>query len=145
MSNFKQNNYNFMNNFVLTVYNYGLPSFFGSWLLGFIIPIAPFLGFTIALVVADLYTGVKAARKKGEKIHSKGLRRTIEKIGVYIVVILLSEGMMKVFSIPIINVTYTASFIIAIAEFKSVIENVEVVTEVNIWTKLQEKTKGLFK
>ena len=144
MSFLKSYNYSFMNKFILTVYFYGLPSLVGSWLLAFLLPVASFLTFTVVLVICDLITGVMAAHKRKEKIHSKGIRRTIAKIMVYFIAILLSEGLMKVYALPYINATYAVSIIISIAEFKSVIENVEIISNINIWSTLKKlftKTK----
>jgi len=98
-----------------------------SWVASFLMPIQPFLILVVALLFSDLFTGVAAARKRKEKVSSKGLRRTVEKMLIYFVAILCSEGMKLVFlgSIPF---TYFVALAIAAAEFKSVLENVEVVT-----------------
>ncbi|QDP50393.1 MAG: hypothetical protein Unbinned5350contig1001_8 [Prokaryotic dsDNA virus sp.] len=64
---------------------------------------------------------------------------------VYFIAILLSQGLMKVFEIPILNLTYTVSLIIAIAEFKSVIENVETIADLKIWSFIKEKLIGNLK
>lgn len=110
----------------------------GGWMLSKIMPIAPFLAFTIVLVFCDLITGLMAAKKRKETIHSKGLRRTVQKIVLYFIAIILSQGIKEVFmqSMPI---TYMVAFIIAIAEFKSNIENIEAVTDIKIWSFIQDK------
>tara|TARA_R100001377_G_scaffold85295_1_gene71354 strand:- start:31149 stop:31481 length:333 start_codon:yes stop_codon:yes gene_type:complete len=108
-------------------------------------PVASFLFFTVVLVVCDLGTGVMAAKKRKEVVHSKGIRRTVDKMIVYFIAILLSQGLMKVFEIPILNLTYTVSLIIAIAEFKSVIENVETIADLKIWSFIKEKLIGNLK
>lgn len=61
-----------------------------SWLKGifssFIALFAPIhvvLGVVLLLVLTDLLFGVVAAKKRGEKITSAGLRRTVSKIFVY--------------------------------------------------------------
>lgn len=110
----------------------------GGWLLSFILPIVPFLVFVMVLVFTDLYTGTKAAKKRGEKINSKGFRRTVEKISLYFIGILIAEGMRVVFSIPF-QVAYVVSFAIAISEFKSNIENIETVTGVHIWESIKKR------
>ncbi len=57
-------------------------------LFSFFLPIKHFLIFTIFVVFADTITGIKAARKEGKAITSKGLYRTTEKIVVYFTSIL---------------------------------------------------------
>jgi hypothetical protein len=106
-----------------------------SWGIAFVTPIAPFLAFTILLVFCDLYTGVRKAVFLKEEIHSKGLRRTITKVSLYMIAILLSEGLKQVFTIPM-DITYAISGIIAITEFKSNLENISVYTGVDIWANL---------
>jgi phage-related holin len=51
--------------------------------------------FTIFVVFADMATGIMAARKEQQKVNSKGLYRTTEKIVVYFVSILIFEGAKK--------------------------------------------------
>ena len=114
-----------------------LSAVFG-WITSFILPVAPFLSFTSALVLCDLYTGTRAARKRAEKIHSKGLKRTVEKLIVYFIAILLSEGMIRTFELPF-NITYVVAFAIALTEFKSNIENIEEISGVNIWTVIRDR------
>ena len=111
-----------------------------GWVSSLMIPIAPFIGLSIFLVFTDLYSGTRAAKKRGEQITSKGLSRTVEKIVLYFFCLLASELMTKVFHLPI-PVTYIAAMAICMTEFKSMLENVNTVTNVNIF----EKIKDLFK
>lgn len=120
------------------LYWLGYGSALVAWFVAFVIPIAPFLVFVVILVFADLYTGLRAAKHKGNKIHSKGLKRTIEKIVLYYVAILLSEGMEHVFFEHYIPLTYTTTFAICLVEFKSNIENIEIITKVNVWNSIKK-------
>lgn len=109
-----------------------------GWITAFVLPISGFLIFTVFLVFCDLVTGTKAARFRKEQINSKGLRRTVEKILLYFIAILASEGMTYVFmkGVPL---SYVTAFAIAITEFKSNIENIEAVTGVNIWKSIKDR------
>lgn len=111
--------------------------------LSFIMPIASFLYLMVGSVIVDLITGIRAAKKRGEKILSGGLGRTIEKFVVYFLAILLAEGIRKVLS-PAIPVTYAVTTIIVVTEFKSVLENVEEVTGTPILGYLKKKFPNLF-
>jgi len=98
-------------------------SFCCGFVASFFIPIKGFLLFTVAVVFADTITGIKAAKKEGQKISSKGLYRTTEKIVVYFVAILIFEGAKNTFSIPF-PITYMVAMIISGTELFSVAENV---------------------
>ena len=104
-----------------------------GYLASFVLPIQHFLLFTIAVVGADTITGVRAAKKEGQKITSKGLYRTTEKIVVYFVSIMIFEGAKNTFSIPI-PITYMVASMIAGTELFSIAENVKRITGVNLGT-----------
>jgi uncharacterized membrane protein len=101
-----------------------------GWIFSFFIPIKGFLIFTIFVVFADMGTGILAAKKEGQKINSRGLYRTIEKIIVYFCAILIFEGARNTFSLP--NITYMAAFLIATVELYSISENIKRITGVNL-------------
>ena len=103
--------------------------------LGFFMPIWPFIVTAIALVFADAITGVMAAKKRGDKITSRGFYRTSQKIVVYMVSILACEGVRLVF-VPGIPVTYTAAAAICVTELKSILENTRSVSGVNIFQQI---------
>jgi len=109
--------------------------------LGFVLPIWPFIITAILLVFADAVTGVIAAKKRGEKITSRGFYRTSQKIVVYMVSILACEGIRVVF-VPGIPVTYTAAAAISVTELKSILENTRTVSGVNIFQQIGELLPG---
>ena len=102
-----------------------------AWLSAKLIPIAPFVGAAFVLVFIDQVTGRKAARKRGETITSKGLRRTIDKALVYMLFILAAHVLTDVFSIPF--AAYIAALAVARVEFFSIDENVSTITGVSVW------------
>ena len=104
-----------------------------GWIFSFFIPIKGFLIFTVFVVFADMGTGILAAKKEQQKINSKGLYRTIEKIVVYFCAILIFEGARNTFSLPF-NITYMTAFLIAAVELTSISENIKRITGVNLTT-----------
>ena len=102
-----------------------------GYIFSFFIPIKGFLIFTVFVVFADMGTGILAAKKEGQKINSRGLYRTIEKIIVYFCAILIFEGARNTFSLPF-NITYMAAFLIATVELYSISENIKRITGVNL-------------
>jgi uncharacterized membrane protein len=102
-----------------------------GWIFSFFVPIKGFLIFTVFVVFADMATGIIAAKKEGQKINSRGLYRTIEKIVVYFCAILIFEGARNTFSLTF-NITYMAAFLIATVELYSISENIKRITGVNL-------------
>jgi hypothetical protein len=100
-------------------------------ILGFIIPIQHFLLITAGVVIGDLITGVIAAKRRGEVIKSGGFKRTGEKLTVYYVGLLASHGMNLAFDLNY-YLTYVIAFVICMTEFKSLIENIEDITDVKL-------------
>ena len=104
-----------------------------GFIASFFIPIKGFLLFTVFVVFSDTVTGILAARKRGERITSKGLYRTSQKVVVYFVGIMIFEGARNTFSLPL-NITYMVAFTIATTELYSIAENIKSMTGVNIGT-----------
>lgn len=129
-----------MNKYLNGDYLWGLLTAASGWAASFMAPTLPFVSIIFILVLADLFTGTRAARSRGEDLHSKGYRRTVEKFVLYFVAMLLSEGMRRVF-VPIVPVTYIVAFAIALTEFRSNVENIETVTGVKIWNVVKERLK----
>jgi uncharacterized membrane protein len=102
-------------------------------LFSFFLPIKHFLIFTIFVVFADTVTGIIAAKKRGEKITSKGLYRTSQKVVVYFCGIMIFHGASITFQLPT-QITYSVSFLIAFTELYSIAENIKVITGVNLAT-----------
>jgi len=126
-----------MKSIILNIFKQGYEFFAVAFTSGFIfsffLPIKNFLLFSVAVVIADTITGIKAARKEGQKITSKGLYRTTEKIVVYFVSIMIFESAKNTFSIPI-PITYMVASMIAGTELFSIAENVKRITGVNLGT-----------
>lgn len=95
------------------------------------------------LVFADVFTGIRAAKKRGERIHSKGMSRTVGKMLYYSIAIVLSRVMELAFIdwLPIAQLT---SGYIAVVEFKSNMENIAEITGVDVWNNLKDRFEGTF-
>ena len=113
-----------------------------SWISSFIMSVATFLSFTLVIVLVDLYTGRMAAKHRGEAIKSSGYRQSVKKYVLYMTGILISELFIRVFSLPI-PLTYMVAGVIALTEVKSIFENIETVTGVDLWGYVGEKLTRL--
>jgi|GEM_PF-3794201 len=113
-----------------------------SWISSFIISVATFLSFTLFIVLVDLYTGRMAAKHRGEAIKSSGYRQSVKKYVLYMLGILISELFIRVFLLPI-PLTYMVAGVVALTEIKSIFENIETVTGVDLWGYVGEKLTRL--
>jgi uncharacterized membrane protein len=107
-------------------------------LIAFFLPISGFIAFAIFSVMMDTATGILASHKNGIPITSKGIWRTIEKIFVSCSAIMVVYAFQITF-IPFINLTFGVAMIIAAAEVKSNLENVEKILKVKIWKYVKSK------
>jgi uncharacterized membrane protein len=102
-------------------------------IFSFFLPIQHFLIFTIFVVFSDTVTGIIAAKKRGEKITSKGLYRTSQKVVVYFCGIMIFHGASVTFGLPS-QIVFSVSFLIAFTELYSISENIKSITGVNLAT-----------
>lgn len=116
----------------------------------FLAPVQPFLIMAFALIVCDLYTGTRAARHRKEMIHSKGIGRSIEKMTLYIIAILLAELFRTTFLhtsgfgvIQEFPIVYIVSITISIRELKSNYENIQAVTGTTLWSGIKDKLTAI--
>ena len=110
---------------------------FGS-LFQFFAPISDFIFVIALLMVADLITGIQAAKKRGEAITSNGFRRTAVKILVYGLLIVICEKIKMTFFAELdLKVAYGVSLFIVWIELKSLSENIYTITGVNVWDKIK--------
>jgi ABC-type Co2+ transport system permease subunit len=121
---------------VTTLLKLGLP-----YIVFFFAPItASIIGLGV-LIFADVFTGCKAAKMRGEEIRSNRLARTVSKIIFYSIAIILSRVMEVAFMDWLPVAQLTAGYI-AIVEFKSNLENIASITGVDVWKHLLNKFEG---
>lgn len=111
-----------------------------GWIASLIAPVQPFLIAIAALVVCDVVTGIWASKKRGEAFSSSRLSRTVPKIVLYPIGILLSELMVATYftGTPVVSsLTYMVALFISTIEFQSNIENIGRITGTNLWRHLK--------
>lgn len=107
--------------------------------LGILTPIHMMMLVVGILIFTDLFLGIWAARKRGEKIESSAMRRTISKILVYQAVIItgfLCETYLLKGFIPISQIAAAA---IGLVEMTSILENANSINGESIFKKLIER------
>jgi predicted transcriptional regulator len=99
-------------------------------------PIQAVIIITGALVFADLITGILAARKRGDKINSAGLGRTVTKTTVYLTAVCMGFLVEKYMINEIISISKIVSGIIGMVELKSLMENLNTIHGQNIFKEI---------
>lgn len=117
-----------------------------EWLMGLLVstlavfaPIKALLLVTGLLIFSDLISGILSARKKGQKISSAGLRRTVTKVMVYNAAIMLgfvTETYMLDGFLPLSKI---AAGLISVVEMKSILENLDTINGNPIFKTLIDK------
>ena len=112
----------------------------------FVMPVKHFLFIIGALVLVDMYTGWRAAKKlRGERFNSKGMGGTIEKTVLYMVAVLICRGVDLSFGLgDTVGVTYVVAGLITGRELLSNLENIGKVTGLDLATKVREAFGHLF-
>jgi len=113
-----------------------------GWSAIFLAPVHSIMLAITFLVGMDLITGLLAAHKRGEKLSSNGIRRTITKTLAYMSAIIASHVMSIYFLDGIIDPVKIVSGLIAVTEFQSLMENLSSITGVDLWKQLLEKLQG---
>ena len=119
-----------------TIAKLGVP-----YLVFFFAPITASIVGLGVLIFADVLTGCRAAKLRGEEIRSDRMARTVSKIIFYSIAIILSRVMEVSFMEWIPVAKLTAGYI-AVVEFKSNMENIASITGVDIWKHLMTKIEG---
>jgi hypothetical protein len=86
-------------------------------------PIVPMIFSCGVLIFADLVTGILAARKRGEKVKSAEMRRSVSKFIVYQIAILSAFVLEKYMLQDLIPVSKIVAGVIGMVEFTSILEN----------------------
>lgn len=96
-------------------------------LLAVFAPIKAVILVTGLLISVDTITGMLAARKRGEKISSAGLRRTVTKSLVYLTAVCMGFLVEKYMIEGFVPISKIVSGVISLVELKSILENLDVI------------------
>lgn len=80
------------------------------------------------MVIIDFITGIWKAIKTKEKVTSKKLGNTIEKMVLYMIGIIASYVLQDHIGVEIIKLTWVFVTLIITREYLSIIENIEILT-----------------
>lgn len=102
------------------------------------------IGLVGVMVTLDLITGILASRKEGTYQGSKGLRRSIPKFVVYGAGVITANLIQNLYFPDFPVVKLVGGFIIWV-EVKSINENIERTTGLNIMQSILRKLQGFIK
>lgn len=112
----------------------------------FVMPVKHYLFIIGALVLVDMYTGWRAAKKlRGEKFNSKGMGGTIEKTVLYMLAVLICRGVDLSFGMDgTVGTTYVVAGLITGRELLSNLENIGKVTGLDLAGKIRDMFGHVF-
>lgn len=101
-------------------------------------PIQQLLITTAVLISIDLISGVVAAKKRKEPVTSAGLRRTISKLFIYELALMLAYITEKYLSdaLPFVKMVTT---MVSVVELKSILENLNYISGQDLLKSLIDK------
>lgn len=108
------------------------------FLIAYFSPLMPILTGMVALTFIDTFTGTWAAAKRKESIHSRAMARTITKTVMYTIAVILAHILETVFMNWFPAVNLIAGYI-ALVEFKSNMENIGYITNIDIWNYIKDR------
>lgn len=88
------------------------------------------------LIIADLITGIWAAYKRGEKLTSAAMRRTITKLLIYQLTVITGFLLEKYLLEGLVPASKLIASVIGLVEMKSVLENAESILGQPLFKKL---------
>lgn len=102
-------------------------------------PIQALVIITGLLIAVDTLTGILSARKRGERISSAGLRRTVTKSLVYLTAVCMGFLVEHYMISDIIPISKIVSGLIACVELKSILENLDHLNGSSIFKKIIDR------
>ena len=122
----------------------GIKNFLGQyWAAGIILlsPIKAALCAIIFIVLVDLILGIIRAKKQQIKITSNKLRRTLIKLLCYLLVFIVSY-VLELYLIPFIELSKIVASFIGLVEFKSILENLNIISGGKVWKAILHRLSG---
>lgn len=112
-----------------------------GWVAIMLAPIKVTMIAVSCMVILDLITGIWASIKRKEILTSNGFRRTVTKTLAYQLVLISSMIMEQHFlqGLPVVQII---AGLIAVTEFKSLLENATSILGIDFWTAIVEKLHG---
>lgn len=115
----------------------------------YLLPTYEMIAVTLFLLVADMITGIWKSLKTGIPVTAKKIGLTTEKMFAYMLGTICAYVVQHNITGDLIKVMLIFTSLISFREFKSIVENIEVITNTKIWSYIVKQlgsfipTKGL--
>lgn len=114
--------------------------------IAFFAPIHQLMFLTGVLLVIDFITGIWAAKKRGEPITSKAMKRSVNKFLAYQLLLITAFIIQDYFTVNLgIPFVKLCSSLLGLTELKSIAENLKFITGLDILKVLVGKVKDAIK
>lgn len=124
----------------------GLAASFIAGGIAYLAPIGMVVFVICIFVIVDFITGILASRKLSIPIRSKNMRATVTKFLCYFIIIVLAFFIQKeIIKYEWFEIMNIVAGLITLAEFKSITENMEVLTGNKIFTRIFKTINDIFK
>ena len=100
----------------------------------YLLPTYELIGVTLFLLIADMITGIWKALTLGEPITARKIGETVSKMIIYMLGIISAYVLQHNNAGDAIKVMMIFTTLISVREFKSIVENIEVITGTKIWS-----------
>lgn len=106
----------------------------------FVMPVKGYLFLIGGLVMVDLYTGWRKSKKEtGAKLNSAGLGKTLEKSGLYLLLMLVSRGVDKTYGLDgTLSLSWFVGGLVTGREVLSIFENADAVLGTNFSHRIRD-------
>ncbi len=109
----------------------------------YLLPTYEMIGLTFFLLLADMVTGIWKSIKTDVPVTAAKMNITVEKMVAYMIGILCAYGVQHHITNDLVKVMLIFTSVISFKELKSVIENVEVITNTKIWNMIVDQISAV--
>jgi hypothetical protein len=109
----------------------------------YLLPTYEMIALTFFLLLADMVTGIWKSLKTDVPVTAAKMNLTVEKMLAYMIGILCAYGVQHHITNDLVKVMLIFTSVISFKELKSVIENVEVITDTKIWSYISDQITAI--
>ena len=110
-------------------------------LIAFVAPIQWLIVGVATLIIFDTLTGIARARSQKEPITSKRFSHIVSKFALYNIAIISAYTLQLMIGIDMLPLAKIVSVAIGMTELKSVFENINLITGIDLWTLIINQLK----
>ena len=109
--------------------------------IAFLAPVQWLIAGVAALILFDTLTGVYRAYKTGQAVTSKRFSHIISKFALYNIAIISGYVLQLMIGLDVVPLAKIIAVAIGMTELKSVLENINVITGIDLWTLVMNQLK----